>query len=74
MAKMGAPFKGVVYFNGEQPMVIDVNGKGGACLLVCLVVMRLLLLLLLLLRDRQTGTHRGVRCEDNSAVPHTEFV
>lgn len=30
---MGAPFKGVVYFNGEQPMVIDVNGKGGACCL-----------------------------------------
>lgn len=28
MAKLGAPHKGIVYFNGEMPVLIDVNGKG----------------------------------------------
>ena len=28
MAKLGAPIKGIVYFNGEVPVLMDVNGKG----------------------------------------------
>jgi hypothetical protein len=63
---MGAPFKGVVYFNGEQPMVIDVNGKGGAWGSAGL-------LLLLLLTAEQTGTHVGVSCEHSSGVTHRQW-
>ena len=28
MAKLGAPNKGIVYFNDKEPVLVDVNGKG----------------------------------------------